>query len=206
MADVISIREAASVLDTDVMLIAHIVDVGDVLPTPPVSKDFKDIVFTADDIERFKTEVNRRRFLDFKSDYADVYVQDEGPGARGLEFGPGWTGILREFCDSLREFQNAGYRARLRWGKEKFGALRLFTDCDNEIAAYVGERRGIAYGKSLRTCQECGELARLQFGCSICLTLCDRHKHLVGELDPERDGIILDVEAWSRKQREGEPG
>lgn len=201
MADLMTLREAADIIGTDIVTLVHIIDVGDTVPTPPVPKNFEDIVFTADDIERFKTEVNRRRFLDFKSDYADVYVQDEGPGARGLEFGPGWTGILREFCDSLREFQGAGQRTRLRWGKEKFGALRLFCDCDDEIAAYVGERRGIAYGKSLRTCQECGDLARLQFGYSICLTLCDRHKHLVGEPDPSRDGIILDVDAWSRKQR-----
>ncbi|NKM65346.1 hypothetical protein GFL58_30995 [Rhizobium leguminosarum bv. viciae] len=206
MADLMTLRDAADVLGVDVVTLVHIIEVGDTVPTPPVPKDYKDIVFTADDIERFKTEVSRRRFLDFKSDYADVYVHDEGPGARGLEFGPGWLGILKEFCDSLREFQNAGYRARLRWGKEKFGALRLFTDHTSELAAYIGERRGIAYGKSLRTCQECGELARLRFGHSICLTLCDRHKHLVGEPNPERDGIILDVEAWSRKQREGEPG
>ncbi|NZD54178.1 hypothetical protein [Rhizobium leguminosarum] len=201
MSDLMTLREAANVLGVDVVTLVHIIDVGDTVPTPPVPQDYKDIVFAPDDIERFQSELRRRRFEAFKAEYADVYTEDTGPGARHLEFGPGWIGILREFCDGLREFQSAGYRARLRWGKEKFGALRLFADCGDEIAAYVGERRGIAYGKSLRTCQECGELARLQFGHSICLTLCDRHKHLVGEPDPERDGIILDVDAWSRKQR-----
>ncbi|NEK19946.1 hypothetical protein [Rhizobium leguminosarum] len=200
MSDVMTLREAADILGADVMTLVHIIDVGDTMPTPPVPGDFKDIVFAPGDIERFKAELRRRRFEDFKDEYADVCTEDTGPGARHLEFGPGWTAILREFCDGLRQFRDAGYKAQLRWGKEKFGALRLFTDCDDEIAAYVSERRGIAYGKSLRTCQECGELARLQFGHSICLTLCDRHKHLVGEPDPERDGIILDVDAWSRQQ------
>ncbi|MGX9991571.1 hypothetical protein ACS4RR_020810 [Rhizobium sp. Z1P35] len=201
MSDLLTLREAADVLGVDVVTLVHVIDVGDTIPTPPVPKDFKDVVFAPDDIERFQIELRRRRFEDFKTEYADVFQEDDAPGARHLEFGPGWLGILMEFCDGLREFQNAGYRARLRWGKEKFGALRLFTDCADEIAAYVGERRGIAYGKSLRTCQECGEPARLRFGHSICLTLCDRHKHLVGEPDPSRDGIILDVDAWSRQQR-----
>ncbi|NTI03106.1 hypothetical protein G6K88_13865 [Agrobacterium rhizogenes] len=204
MFNPISLRGAAEILSVDVLFLTHIIDVGDILPTQPVPKDFREIVFTIDDIERFRPEIARRRFLDFKAEYTDVFRSDEGPGARGLEFGPGWTGILREFCDSLREFQTAGYRARLRWGKEKFGALRLFTDHVDELVAYVAERRGIAHGKSLRTCQECGEPAQLRFGHSICLTLCDRHRHLVGEPDPARDGIILDVNAWSREQREQE--
>ncbi|MBY3363790.1 hypothetical protein [Rhizobium laguerreae] len=201
MSDLMTLREAADVLEVDVVTLVHIIDVGDTVPTPPVPQDYKDIVFAHDDIERFRVEVARRRFVDFKVQYADVYGEDEGPGARRLEFGPGWLGILKEFCDSLREFQNAGYPAKLRWGKEKFGAMRLFYDCSDEIATYIAERKGIAYGKSLRTCQECGEPARLQFGYSICLTLCDRHKHLVGQPDPERDGIILDVDVWSRQQR-----
>ncbi|MBY5408874.1 hypothetical protein HFO98_10370 [Rhizobium leguminosarum] len=206
MADLMTLPEAAVVLGADVVTLVHIIDVGDTVPTPPVPTDFEDIVFAPDDIERFRVELRRRRFEDFKIEYSDVYTEDTGPGARHLEFGPGWRDILCEFCDGLREFQNAGSRTRLRWGKEKFGAMRLFYDCSDEIATYIAERKGIAYGKSLRTCQECGELARLRFGHSICLTLCDRHKHLVGELDPERDGIILDVDAWSRQQREGEPG
>ncbi|ANP84461.1 hypothetical protein [Rhizobium leguminosarum] len=201
MSDLMTLREAADVLGVDVVTLVHIVDVGDTIPTPSVPKDFKDIVFAPVDIEPFRAELRRRRFEDFMIEYADVYTEDSGPGARHLEFGPGWTNILREFCDGLREFQNAGYRTRLRWGKEKFGAMRLFYDCSDEIATYIAERKGIAYGKSLRTCQECGEPARLQFGYSICLTLCDRHKHLVGEPDPARDGVILDVDAWSRQQR-----
>ncbi|MBX5164761.1 hypothetical protein [Rhizobium sp. NZLR4b] len=160
MSDLMTLREAAVILDADVVTLVHIIEVGDIVPTPPVAKDFKDIVFARGDIERFKAELRRRRFEDFKDEYADVYTEDTGPGARRLEFGPGWTDILREFCDGLRQFQDAGYKARLRWGKEKFGALRLFTNCADEIAAYVGERRGIAYGKSLQTCQECGDLAR----------------------------------------------
>jgi hypothetical protein len=153
MSDLMTLREAADVLGADVVTVAHIVDVGDIVPDGGTKKNFREVRISAGDIELFKVELRRRRFEDFKIEYADVYQRDEGPGARHLEFGPGWTTILTEFCDGLREFQSAGYRARLRWGKEKFGAMRLFYDCSDEIATYIAERKGIAYGKSLRSCQ-----------------------------------------------------
>ncbi len=208
--NIIGHKNAAKLIGCEPASLAYWIDVGDILPTPDLAtwsthdgkiyRDYKLLELTLEDIERYKIEMRRRSFADFKNEYADVYTPDVGPQPRGLEFGPGWENILREFCDGLREFQSAGYRASLRWGKEKCGALKLFTDHADEIAAYVSEQRGKAYGRSLGTCQECGAPARLRWGDAICQTLCDRHKHIVGEPDPDKDGIILDVSAWTREQ------
>ncbi|MGO8111765.1 hypothetical protein [Rhizobium leguminosarum] len=205
------LRDAADLIGIMPSTLAYIVSAGDVLPERGVPtwqqhdgnvwNDLTKFVFTAADIERYKTEMDRRTFAELKIAYADVYQADAGPEPRGLEFGPGWTQILREFCDHLRDFNDTGRTCRLRWGKEKFGALHLFCDYDDSIQRYVEHAKGIAYGRSLGTCQECAAPGRLRYGDMICLTLCDRHSHLAAPLDQEKDGKILDVSAWSRSQR-----
>lgn len=146
--------------------------------------------FSEADAETFRQEIRRRRHEDFKREYADVYMPDEGPGARGLEIGPGWIGIVSELCDQLRS-----WNTHLRWGKEKFGALRLFTDAfhatSTPLQAYwLSRLRERARRQSLRTCQECGQPGRLRLGAHAA-TLCDPHTHLVGEPRAE-DGVIPD--------------
>ncbi|MBY5684866.1 hypothetical protein HFO32_22340 [Rhizobium leguminosarum] len=137
----------------------------------------------------------RWRHEDFKVQYADVYVPDEVPGARGLEFGPGWIGIVGEYCEQLRAIERDYFVETLVWGKEKFGALRLFTRSERYTLTtlqsyWLARLDEWARRKSLRTCQECGQPGRLRWG-SHAATLCDQHKHLVGKLRAE-DGIILD--------------
>jgi len=205
------LREAAEKIGIMPSTLVYIVNVGDVLPERGVPTwkthegvewpDLKAFVLTADDIERYKIEMDRRKFVDFKVEYADIYQPADGPNPRGLEFGPGWTQILREFCDRLRDYNDAGKNCRLRWGKEKFGAMKLFCDYPDDVQRYVEHARGVAYGRSLGTCQECSAPGRLRFGDMICLTLCNRHAHLAAPLDEEKDGKILDVSAWTRSQR-----
>ncbi|MGO7353845.1 hypothetical protein ACCS66_03815 [Rhizobium ruizarguesonis] len=212
--DTYGLRAAAELIGIMPSTLAYIVSVGDVLPERGVRtsttyegtvwNDLTKFVFTDNDIERYKAEMDRRNFVDFKAEYADVYQPDSGPNARGLEFGPGWTGILREFCDHLRDYNDIGRTCKLRWGKEKFGALKLFCDYDDSIQRYVEHAKGVAYGRSLGTCQECAAPGRLRYGDMICLTLCDRHAHLAEPLDMERDGKVLDVTAWTRSQRRTE--
>ena len=134
-------------------------------------------------------------FEEFKSEYADVYLPDEGPGARGLEFGSGWLGIVAEFCDQLRAYEQYHFVERLVWGKEKFGSLRLYTRSDIATLTplqiyWLARIKERARRKSLKTCQECGRPGRLRWGAHAA-TLCDHHAHLVGGLRPE-DGLILD--------------
>lgn len=195
--------EFAKLLNVREHSIWHIIDVGDIRPHTIIDayhdSRLPDVIdslrFSDADVETFRQEFRRRRHENFKIAYADVYVPDVGPGARGLEFGPGWIGIVQEYCDQLRSFERYHFFERLRWGKEKFGALRLFTGSSRytltPLQSYwlsrLDER---ARRQSLRTCQECGQPGRLRLGAHAA-TLCDRHKHLVGT-PRAGDGIILD--------------
>lgn len=195
--------EFAKLLNVREHSIWHIIEVGDIRPHT-VTDDFhskrlpeviKSLRFSESDIEIFKREFRRRRHEDFRVAYADVYSPDEGPAGRGLEFAPGWIGIVSDFCDQLRRWKGDGWKINLRWGKEKFGCLRLFTDVSHltmtPLQSYwLSRLRERARRQSLRTCQECGQPGRLRLGAHAA-TLCDRHKHLVGEPRSE-DGVILD--------------
>lgn len=204
MTDLLTVEEAAKALETSVQQLIHIIDVGDLRPSIRPhsdadaiwSKNTLDAIrFTPGDLENFRTDIHRRNFLDFKIRYADIFEPDEGPGSRGLEFGPGWTGILEEFCDRLRTLRAGVSPIRLRWGKEKFGCLKLFTDCDRLDAStlnlyWLDRARERARRLSLRTCEQCGAPARLRWGSHLA-TLCDRHAHIVGGLRAE-DREIFD--------------
>jgi hypothetical protein len=209
MTDLLTVQEAAKVLCVDLLNLVDVLSVGDIVPTLPKFLSRKDvwarneeIRLSSTDIDLVRAELRRRRFIDFKSEYADVYQQSTSPGARGLEFGPGWTGLLTDYAEGLRALNEKWKttRTQLRWGKEKFGALHLYSDYLLATEAEVVNLHREAYRASLQTCQECGAAARLRFGHSVCLTLCEQHKHTVGEPDPSRDGIILDVNAWTREQ------
>ncbi|OAE46836.1 hypothetical protein [Agrobacterium tumefaciens] len=198
-----SFSEFAKLLKVKEHSIWHIIDVGDIRPhsitddyqNKPLPEVIDSLRFSESDVETFKEEFRRRRHEDFVTAYADVYKPDEGPAARGLEFGPGWIVIVGQFCDQLRLWAAGGWSVHLRWGKEKFGALRLFTDAfhatSTPLQAYwLSRLRERARRQSLRTCQECGQPGRLRWGAHAA-TLCDRHKHLVGAPRAE-DGVILD--------------
>lgn len=195
--------EFAKLLNVKEHAIWHVVDVGDIRPhtiidgyhDKPLPEVIDSLRFSESDIDVFRQEFRRRRHEDFKIEYSDVYKPDEGPGARGLEFGPGWIEIVGEYCDQLRLWAADGWSVHLRWGKEKFGSLRLFTDSHHVTSTplqsyWLSRLRERARRQSLGTCQECGQPGRLRLGAHAA-TLCDRHAHLVGELRAE-DGVILD--------------
>ncbi|WP_276118015.1 hypothetical protein [Pararhizobium qamdonense] len=202
--------EFAKLLNVRENAIWHIIDVGDIRPHSIIddyqNRRLPDVIgslrFSDADAENFKQEFRRRRHEDFKVEYADVYVPEEGPGARGLEFGPGWIEIVREYCDQLRGFERDHFVEALRWGKEKFGSLRLYTRSSRYTLTtlqsyWLSRLDEFARRKSLRTCQECGQPGRLRWG-SHAATLCDRHVHLVGGLRAE-DGVILDPDRQKMK-------
>ncbi len=207
-----SLRDFAQVLGVKEHAVWHIIDVGDIRPHAIVDdfqrKSFNEVVdslrFSDSDIEPFQQEIRRRQHEDFMVEYADVYVPDEGPAARGLEFGAGWTSIVEQFCDQLRSWNADGWNLHLRWAKEKFGSLRLFTDANHETMTplqsyWLSRLRERARRQSLRTCQECGQPGRLRLGAHAA-TLCDRHKHLVGEPRAD-DGVILDPDRTDEHDR-----
>ncbi|MDX0503349.1 hypothetical protein GOC80_11995 [Sinorhizobium medicae] len=198
-----SLGEFAELIGVKEHVIWHIIDVGDIRPHAIVAdyqqKSLAEVIdslrFSESDVDVFKQEIRRRRHEDFKVQYADVYVPDEGPAARGLEIGPGWIGIVADCCDQLRKFEVNHFVVSLVWAKEKFGTLRLFTRDDPSTLTtlqryWLSRLRERARRQSLRTCQECGHPGRLRLGAHAA-TLCERHKHLVGDLRAD-DGVILD--------------
>lgn len=210
MPDLLTCHEAAKALKIDLLYLVDILAIGDIHATAPdglhgaeVWSRNEEIRLSQTDIELIKAELRRRSFVDFKTEYADILSLDPRPRGRGLEFGPGWIGILQTYADGLRALVIDGRQAaKLRWGKEKFGALRLFSDYTLAVEKEVINLHRDAYRTSLVTCQECGVPARLRFGHSVCLALCQRHSHIVGEPDPSRDGVILDLDAWALQESE----
>ena len=206
-----SFLEFAKLLNVREHSIWHIIDVGDIRPhailddyhDKPLPEVIDSLRFSQSDVETFEREFRRRRHENFIAAYADVFKPDEGPAARGLEFGPGWIEIVGQFCDQLQSWNADGWSVHLRWGKEKFGALRLFTDAFHATSTplqsyWLSRLRERARRQSLRTCQECGQPGRLRLGAHAA-TLCDRHKHLVGELRAE-DGVILDPDRTDQSE------
>lgn len=207
----IPFNKAATILACKPFTLAQLIEVGDVLPHsitreqvisgPFWGEDVIDgLTFTPEDIERFKVEIRRRRFEDFKIEYSDVLRPHTGPGGRGLEFSPGWSDILCQYCDRLRAWHRKGWTLKLVWGKEKFGSLRLFTDwTPNSLSTlqwhWLCSSNELARRKSLTVCDQCGEPGRVRWGRHV-ETLCDRHTHLVGGLRAE-DGIVLDPDRES---------
>lgn len=213
MPDLLTCHEAAKALKIDLLNLVDILSIGDIQPAKPDGitgaeawARYEEIRLSPDDIELIKAELRRRSFADFKATYSDIYQPSTSHKARGLEFGPGWIDLLIDYADGLRALNDRwkNEHARLRWGKEKFGALHLYSDYLLATEPAVINMHRKAYRESLKTCQECGAPGRLRFGHAICLTLCEKHAHLVGEPDPTRDGIILDLDAWMRGQREEE--
>lgn len=147
---------------------------------------------------------SRQRFENFTRRHTDV-IAPAGRGVRDLESAPGWTAILEEFCDQLREWHADGWSVRLQLAKEKSGALRLFTDVDYSFLTTLQTHRLSRSGerarrKSLKTCRACGRPGRLRWrSLAGAMTLCDEHLHLAAGEARREDGIILDPDRQSMR-------
>jgi len=134
---------------------------------------------------------------EIKACYSDVYQPDPAPYARDIECKYGWSEIIKEYLDQLRAWQLEGFDIRMRWAKEKFGSLRVFSDLDyrssTRLETYWVERLNERIRRlSLTVCDMCGQQGRLRFGRYLA-TRCDEHAAEVGSMRPE-DGIILDAD------------
>lgn len=189
--------------------ILHVLEVGDLTCRRPgtegkrwkSAEKIETIGFDWDDILRFREELHvRRRFANFRVEYADVLMIDDedvkSGRAYGLSCGPGWESLLREIGDQLRSWRTKEFYPAIKGCKEKFGSLRVFfaghrtppvlpgdVDMYEPVQAYGEQVRR----KSLTLCQECGQPGRLRMGVSICLTLCENHSHMVGQLNDDLD-------------------
>ena len=90
----------------------------------------------------------------------------------GFEHGDGWYNILEDLFLNIEKLK-LPEDFKIVQVKEKFGCLRVyFEPHTEEIDTLVAQ----AEGKSLLTCEECGETGRLRTqDRSWVKTLCDKH-------------------------------
>lgn len=117
-----------------------------------------------------------------------------------ITIGPGWWPLLTDFCEQLegvlRHHDEVG-RWYIRQVKEKFGELRIYVrpapyerldvdgfsewvdDIDPPAPTPVEELLGIikdqVCGRSMHTCEECGEPGELRVLDGWYRTCCDQH-------------------------------
>ena len=96
---------------------------------------------------------------------------------RGFEHDDGWFDILWRLCEDLEPLvaqfeQETGSQFEVLQVKEKFGGLRFYLNCRENVA--IQERIGIAADESFRTCEVCGQPGKLREDRWI-KTLCDEH-------------------------------
>ncbi|AYM66192.1 hypothetical protein G6L68_25240 [Agrobacterium fabrum] len=189
--ELLSLEEAAKLIEVDKLHLMHIIDVGDVVPALVILHDGTvwhekaEFGFTSADIIRFQEERDRRRFKHVHEQFGYVV-----PATAKFECGPGWETVIRRLADKLGAFPGP---PKLVGGKEKFGSFqsRIVAHSpkhDERIDDLVREARKL----SLTLCDECGAPGRLRMGHSIAKTTCDRHAFLAEPLRDD-DGLIVDL-------------
>ena len=193
MTDMFSLAEAAAELDISDLYLGHIIEVGDVVPA--YVKKFEGTIwhekaafgFLPTDIEAFRAELHRRRFVDLKAKYPEMIF----PGA-DFACGPGWTDLIEDFLKEVIKWRKFDVAFMLYSLKEKFGSIQISTEYSRNFYSTAERIKQDFKKRSLTVCEECGKPGRLRMGVGICKTTCDRHAHLVGELRDD-DGIILEL-------------
>ncbi|NEI66485.1 hypothetical protein [Rhizobium leguminosarum] len=185
----IGIAEAAEALGVRQMLLAHIIDVGDVIPSQMPSgsvwQHLEDIRFSPSDLIAFAAELRERRFPHVFEQHGFVVPAD-------AEFacGKGWERVIRKLATGLSAIP--GPPPRFYGGKEKFGSFIAFVSCEGDQREEVQVLKEAARKQSLWVCDECGASGRLRMGVSIAKTTCDRHARLAAPFR-EDDGEIVDL-------------
>jgi len=187
--ELIGIKEAAEALGVHQALIAHIIDVGDVvpsvMPTGSVWQHVDEIKFSPSDLTAFTAELRERRFEHVFEQHGYVVPAD-------AEFacGKGWERVIRKLATDLSAIH--GPPPQFNGGKEKFGSFIAYVSCEDYQSEEVQVLKKAARKQSLRFCDECGAPGRLRMGVSIVKTTCDRHAHLAAPFRPD-DGEIVDL-------------
>lgn len=188
----IDLKEACALLGVSPFFVRAIIEVGEVTPSVTVPGDGQiwdegtDFLFSEADIDRFRTDISKRRFVELRERHAYNILPDAE-----FRFGPGWSHLIRQASAAAVGFDPA-WAVKIRHGKEKLGCLILSFDYEgDEPRTPVFRLEESIRKKSLTICEECGQPGRLRMGHMICKTTCDRHAHLIGE-PRDDDGIVLD--------------
>lgn len=129
------------------------------------------------------------------SDNADVISSD----AR-FALDIGWTGLLQHAADRVRTYPSA-WKVKIVGGKEKFGCLVAFINCDYDqrgCRSEVERLREEVRLQSLATCEICGSSGRLRLS-GWAKTVCDKHAPVMGKFR-EDDGRWADPYKWHEDQ------
>lgn len=154
-ANLISLEEAAKLLEVDKLHLMHIVDVGDVVPALVILHDGTvwheeaEFGFTSGDIVRFQEERDARRFKHVHEQFGYTVPAD----AR-FACGSGWEFVIRRLADRL----GALHGPKLVGGKEKFGSFIacIGGEYPDELRETVSKLKEEARKLSLTICEECG--------------------------------------------------
>ncbi|MGO7323454.1 hypothetical protein ACCS95_34485 [Rhizobium ruizarguesonis] len=153
----IGFDETAKAFGVDRLLLAHIIDVGDVLPsqmpTGSVWQHVDEIKFSPADLIAFAAELRERRFEHIFEQHGYVVPPD-------AEFacGKGWERVIRKLATGLSAIP--GPPPRFYGGKEKFGSFIAFVSCEDDQRKEVQMLKEAARKQSLRVCDECGAPGR----------------------------------------------
>lgn len=107
----------------------------------------------------------------------------------GCECADGWHDIIYEMCSLISRYLNEKGRVdgpqdyRFTQIKEKFGGLRVYGQGGDD---YIDGVVDMAESMSYRTCELCGDSARVKSSGNWLKTLCERHAGEMGYGEKER--------------------
>lgn len=98
-----------------------------------------------------------------------------------IEHGSGWYGVLDNMLTAMQSAGFDPYKDEITQIKEKFGCIRLYIEFDPSIAGGLSRFNRVHQAmrnadKSARTCEFCGEAARLMVTDGRVMARCLEHK------------------------------
>ena len=88
------------------------------------------------------------------------------------ECGDGWLRLIDRALGSMKQ-RNSDFQ--IRQIKEKFGALRIYTDISNDDE-FVWGIKDMAESISTTICEECGDSGRVSYKSGWTRTRCEKHE------------------------------
>lgn len=94
-----------------------------------------------------------------------------------IEFDDGWFDLFNCFCDEILNYSKTKNRnIHIIQAKQKFGALRVYTDCNND--EFIWNLMFKYEKKSMLVCEQCGEPGEMRIVNGYYFTACEKHYKL----------------------------
>lgn len=96
---------------------------------------------------------------------------------REFGFDEGWNDLVLNTLQKLNDLMvESGCRIRVDQVKEKFGALRVYHECDDQVRDQVWEIIALAEKESEKICEICGKPGELKTDQHWWITVCKEHE------------------------------